>query len=167
MNIIIREATSLDAKALLEHIHKASGETDNLSFGKDDFNITEEKEAKFIDRFYRSSKDIMLVALDGDTVVGNGIIEREKIKRYSHRAELSITVLKDYWGRGIGSRLMEEMVDFAKKTDVHTISLVARADNQRAISLYKKFSFSRVGIYKDYFKIGESFFDAEFMSLAL
>ena len=163
MKIEYREAVAGDSEALLLHIHKVSSETDNLSFGKDDFNISPEKEGRFIDRFAKSEKDLMLVALDGEKIVGNGIIEREKVKRYSHRAELSITVLKEYWGQGIGSRLMEMMIEFSKNSGIHSISLVARADNERAISLYKKFGFDSVGIYKDYFKINEEYFDAIFM----
>ena len=104
-------------------------------------------------------------AIPSNTVkeICDGIIEREKVKRYSHRAELSITVLKEYWGQGIGSRLMETMIEFSKNSGIHSISLVARADNERAISLYKKFGFDSVGIYKDYFKINEEYFDAIFM----
>ena len=163
MKINYREALAADAKALLEHLHTDGGETDNLSFGKDDFNISPEKEAKFIDRFARSEKDLMLVAeLDG-IIVANAIVEREKIKRFSHRAEISLTVLKEYWGRGIGSRLMEMMLDFCKKSGVHSVSLYARADNFGAISLYKKFGFETVGVYKDYFLIKNETFDAVFM----
>ena len=167
MQIIYREASMSDAENLLEHIHSVSSQTDNLSFGKDDFNISPEKEARFIDRFAKSERDIMLVALDGDRVVGNGIIEREKIKRFSHRAELSITVLREYWGRGIGTRLMEMMIDFCKSSGVHSISLYVRADNIGAISLYKKFGFETVGTYKDYFLIKNEMFDAVFMRLGI
>jgi ribosomal protein S18 acetylase RimI-like enzyme len=167
MNIVYREALAEDAEALLTHLHTVGGETDNLSFGKDDFDISIEKEARFIDRFKKSEKDLMLVALDGDKVVGNGIIEREKIKRFGHRAELSITVLKEYWGNGIGTQLMKMMVDFCKRSGVHSVSLYARADNFSAISLYKKFGFETVGIYKDYFLIKNKLYDAIFMRLGI
>ena len=167
MQIIYREASMSDAENLLEHIHSVSSETDNLSFGKDDFNISPEKEARFIERFAKSENDLMLVALDGDKVVGNGIIEREKIKRFGHRAELSITVLKEYWGNGIGTQLMKMMVDFCKRSGLHSVSLYARADNLSAISLYKKFGFETVGIYKDYFLIKNKLYDAIFMRLGI
>ena len=167
MNIIFREAVPTDSHKLLEHIHTVSMETDYLSFGPDDFNISPKKEARFIERFSKSEKDLMLVALVGDKIVGNGIIERERIKRFSHRAELSITVLRDYWGQGIGSRLMEKMIDFCKNSGVHSISLYARSDNAAAISLYQKFGFETAGIYKDYFLIKNVTFDAVFMRLGL
>ena len=167
MEIIYKEATALDAEKLLVHLHTVGAETDNLSFGKDDFNISPEKEARFIDRFRRSENDLMLVVEFDGIIVGNAIVEREKIKRFSHRAEISLTVLRDYWGRGIGSHLMEMMIDFCKNSGVHSISLYARADNTAAVSLYRKFGFETVGIYKDYFKISEEYFDAIFMRLGL
>lgn len=163
MNIIYREALQSDAEALLEHLHAVGGETDNLSFGRDDFNISPEKESRFIERFKRSENDLMLVAECDGIIVGNAIVEREKIKRFSHRAELSITVLRDFWGRGIGSKLMSMMLDFCKESGASVITLYVRADNERAISLYKKFGFSEVGVFKNYFNIDEQLFDGLFM----
>lgn len=167
MSIIYREATTQDAAGLLLHQSTVGGETDNLSFDQYTFNISPEKEARFIDRFAKSERDVMLIALDGDKVVGNGIIECERARRYSHRATLSITVLRDYWGQGIGSRLMEMMVDLSRSHNIDVISLEVRADNSRAIALYEKFGFDRIGKYKKFFKINGSFYDALLMQLLL
>lgn len=165
MEIIYREAREDDAAALLDHVHKVATETDNLSFGKDSFNISVEKEARFISRFAKNPYDLMLVALDGDTVVANGIIERERVLRYNHRATLSITVLRDYWGQGIGTRLMELLIEFSRSSGAVTLSLDVRSDNIRAISLYKKFGFEKIGTYRKFFKIDGKYYDADLMQL--
>ena len=167
MELLFREALKTDAAALLQHIRTVGTETDNLSFSGDTFNISEEREAKFIDRFSRSRDDIMLVALDGDKIVGNAIVERNRVARYHHRAEISITVIKEYWGRGIGSRLMEMMIDFAKSTGIEILYLEVRADNERAIRLYKKYGFVEIGVYESFFKIDSKYYDARFMTLKL
>lgn len=167
MDIIYREAEAKDALALLEHIACVGAETDNLSFGQDTFRISEEKESKFIERFRRNKNDIMLLALDGEKVVGNAIIERNRVARYSHRAELSVTILKDYWSRGIGSNLMSMLIDFSKKSGIEIIYLEVRSDNKRAISLYEKFGFRRIGVYNRFFKIGKEYHDADLMILNL
>ena len=164
MDIIYREANRNDAAGLLEHLRCVGSETDNLSFSGDTFAISEEREAKFIEKFKNSKTDIMLVAVDGEDVVGNAIVERNRILRYNHRAEISITVLKEYWGRGIGSRLMEMMIEFAETTGIEILYLEVRADNQRAVNLYKKYGFEAIGTYKNFFKIGKSYFDAMLMS---
>ena len=167
MCIIYREAVREDAKALLLHLNTVGGETDNLSYGKDTFLISEEKEAKFIDRFQKSKTDVMLVAECDGKIVGNAIVERSRIERYSHRAEISVTVLRDYWGQGIGSRLFEMMLEFARRSGIEILCLEVRSDNARAISLYKKFGFKTVGVYERFFKIGGEYFDATLMTLSL
>ena len=167
MDIFYREATSADAEALLLHLNTVGGETDNLSYGGDTFRISREKEAKFIERFSKSKNDVMYVAECEGKIVGNAIVERNRIARYSHRAEITVTVLRDFWGKGIGSRLMQMMIDFAKGAGIEILYLEARSDNERAISLYKKFSFVCIGVYKNFFKIEEKYYDAELMTLAL
>lgn len=167
MSIVYREAIAADAAALLLHQATVGGETDNLSFDQSTFNISPEKEARFIERFSKSERDVMFVALDGEKIVGNGIIECERAKRYSHRATLSITVIKDFWGKGIGTRLMEMMIDFSHKHEVAVISLEVRSDNKRAVTLYKKFGFETIGLYKKFFKINGEYHDAYLMQLIL
>ena len=167
MNIIYREATGADAEALLLHLNTVGGETDNLSYGRDTFLISAEKEAKFIDRFSKSKTDVMYVAECGGKIVGNAIVERNRVARYSHRAEISITVLRDFWGQGIGSRLVQMMIDFAKETGIEILYLEARSDNARALSLYKKFGFKNIGAYEKFFKIDGEYFDATLMTLNL
>ena len=167
MNIIYREAEKCDAEGLILHMKTVGGETDNLSFGENTFNISTEKEAKFIEKFRNNPGDIMIVALLGDRVIGNASLMRNRTARYSHRAELSITVIKEYWGQGVGSRLMEMLIEFAKKKGLASIYLEVRSDNLRAIRLYQKYGFEKIGTYRGFFKIGEEFHDADFMRLEL
>ena len=56
----------------------------------------------------------MLIATDGGRIIANASLEANRVQRYSHVSELSITVLREYWGRGVGSYLMKIMIDFAK-----------------------------------------------------
>ena len=162
-----RKALAEDAKGLLEYNSIVGRETDFLSFGSNTFKITEEREAKFILRFYNSKKDEMLVALDGNKIVANASIEHNRIDRYSHRAELSITVLRDYWGKGIGSELVRRLIEFSKNAGIEILSLEVRSDNERAVALYKKFGFKSIGKYERFFKIGDQYYAAELMNLYL
>ena len=167
MNIIYREVEASDAAELLKYNSKVGGETDYLSFGADSFNISAESEARFINRFKSSAKNLMLVALDGDRIIANASVERNRIPRYSHRAELSITVLREFWGRGIGTAMMQRLIEFSRDSGAEIIYLDVRADNERAKALYRKFGFESVGIFKNYFKIKNDRFDAEIMTLLL
>lgn len=165
MKIEIREACAADAEKMILYNKKVGSETDFLSFGTDTFNISCDKEARFLERFRNSKKDLMLVAYDNEKIVANASIEGHRTQRYSHRAELSITVLKKYWGQGIGSSLMEKLIAFAEEIGYKSIYLEVRSDNERAINLYKKFGFVCAGVYKEYFKIDSKYYDADLMVL--
>ena len=99
---------------------------------------------------YADPHSVLYVAVRGDDVVGtvslNGLP-----RRMSHRAELGITVLMSEWGKGLGSRLMETVIEYAKNSGIEIIELAVRSDNERAIRLYKKHGFESVGVYKSYF----------------
>ena len=167
MSFEIRETCAEDARQMLEYIKTVGGETAFLSFDNNTFNISEEKEARFLERFKKSPRDIMLVAVADGKIVANGSLETNKTKRYSHRAELSITVLKSHWRCGIASSIINKLIEFAKEKEILSIYLDVRADNVAAISLYKKFGFKKIGTYENYFKVSDSFYDAELMVLYL
>ena len=168
-NVIFREATPSDAANMIEHMCTVGGETDNLTYGKDTFNITEKREASFINRFSSSEKDTMIIACDVSSgkILGCGIVERNRIARLSHNAEISLTVVRDSWGQGIGTRLMEMMIDFAKRSGAYALTLTVRSDNRRAISLYERFGFSRVGTFPNMFLINGAYHSADNMYLLL
>ena len=167
MGIEIREACGADAEKMITYNKKVGSETDFLSFDGTTFDISEKKEAGFLERFRGARRDLMLIALDGERIVACASIEGERKVRYSHRAELSVTVLKEYWGKGIGSMLLEGLIKFSKQASYRSIYLDVRADNERAISLYRKFGFEKLGVYKDYFMINGIYYDAEIMTLYL
>ena len=167
LDIEYRKAVAADAEMMLEHLNTVGGETDNLSYGENTFLISVEKEAKFIDKFCKNESDVMYVALCDGKIVGNAIVEHNRISRYSHRAEISLTVLREYWGRGVGSHLMEMMINFAIENGIELLYLEARADNERAISLYKKFGFVKSGEIPKFFKINGEYFGCVTMTLEL
>ena len=167
MDIEIREVEERDARDLMNFLVAVGDETDNLSFSGSGLKLDEESEARFIKRFKSNKKNLMLIAeLDGE-IVGNASVERERVPRYSHRAELSVVVKKKYWGNGIGSRLLELLIDFCRNSGVEILYLEARADNARALDLYRKFGFSLIGNYKNFFKIDGKYYDAALMTLEI
>ena len=167
MEVLYREAVAADAEALIEYTKKVGGETDNLSHGIEGVPCSVERQARFVEKFAKNSSDLMLVAECDGQIVANASLSRNRIARYNHRAELSITVLRDFWGQGIGSKLMEMLISFAKDTQASVVSLEVRADNERAIALYQKFGFEVVGLYKKFFKIGNKYHNALIMNLYL
>jgi len=46
--------------------------------------------------------------------VGNGSINAYGRAGMSHRRSVAISVMKDYWGRGIGSGMIKKLIEAAK-----------------------------------------------------
>ena len=62
-----------------------------------------------------------------------------------HRAEFGISVLKEYWGLGIGRALLEACIKCAKEAGYAQLELTVVAENARAIALYQKAGFVEYG----------------------
>ena len=168
MNITYREAEPSDAGKFLEYCKIVGSETDNLTFGAEGLPLTISQEADFIRKFAGNPGSIMIVAFDEGELIGTGAVSVVSGKpRFAHRREIAISVRKDYWGKGIGTGIMNVLMDFAKKSGAEVIELEVRSDNEAAISLYKKFGFEKIGTNEKFFKINGEFFAADYMNLYL
>lgn len=163
----ILRATEQDAEAILDYLKTVGGETDNLLIDSNGVPFTVEQEADFIGRTNSSPNSIMLVAWADQRIAGVASFQGNARKRIGHRGEIAISVLKEFWGTGIGSSLMRELIDFAKSVRMEVIHLEVRSDNVRAIGLYERYGFRKFGTYHNFFKIDGVYHDADYMNLYL
>lgn len=164
----IRKAVALDAESILEYCKVVGAESDNLTFGAEGVSITLEKERDYLESILHSSKQLYLVAVDNGDIIGTAVFSSLTKARLAHRAEISISVRKKMWGNQIGTRFMEQIIEFAKNTaGTEIISLEVRSDNERAIALYKRFGFEKIGTFKGYMKINGTDVDCDIMELSL
>ena len=82
--------------------------------------------------------DGRVVATAGVDAVGT----RDKLR---HRAEFGISVLRAYWGLGLGRALTEACIQCAKEARYEQLELTVVAENERAIALYRKAGFVEFG----------------------
>lgn len=168
MQIKIRPAQPSDAEQILNHTKICGGETDNMSYGAEGFNITVEEEEKILERIEKSHKQAIFVAEADGQIVGTGTYTGSHNKRMAHRGSIGLCVQKLYWGQGIGSSLMEALIDFGKNTaKAKIISLGVRSDNQAAIHLYEKYGFKKIGTFEGYYEIEGKLIDVDYMNLKL
>ena len=168
MDIKIVLACQEDAAPMLEYLRQVGSESYFLLFGPEGVPMTVEQEAKFLSEVNASPLARMIIVKDGEKIIANGYIHSSSRERIRHKAELAISVLKDYWGQGIGSRLMRALIDFAKSTNVvETVFLEVASENTRAIKLYEKIGFVRYGTCKKAAKVGDRYFDWDLMRLDL
>ena len=84
-----------------------------------------------------------LVALDGKKVVGWADLRPHDGDLAKHVGVLGMGLLPDYRGRGIGKRLLGELLE---RSPFERVELSVFADNTVAISLYEKAGFVHEGL---------------------
>ena len=67
--------------------------------------------------------------------------------RYRHRASVGIALFQAYTGMGIGRKMLELLCEIAKEKGIEQLELEVVADNDRAIALYKKIGFEKMGTF--------------------
>lgn len=167
MNIVYRKAAPEDAAKLLDYLKAVGGESDNLTFGANGIPFTVEQEEHLLASRSQSNHSAIILGIDGEEIVANGCIDGSGNPRFRHRCNLAITVRKAYWGKGVGSGMMSELIRFAKSAGAELISLEVRSDNERAKALYRKFGFTAYGTFPHYFKLDGEYCDVDCMTLSL
>ena len=107
-------------------------------------------------------------AFAGEKLVGEfGVAQVRPHIKYRHRAGMGISVLKDYWGCGLGSFLMQLAVDQTRANGFEQLELGVFSDNTRAIHLYEKFGFERCGIQPRAFKLKDGTYRDEIIMVKM
>jgi len=83
--------------------------------------------------------------IDGHIVGSAGVCAVRSRRKDDHRARFGISILKEYWGMGIGLALMDASVDCARQAGYTQLELEVVADNERAVSLYRRAGFEEYG----------------------
>ena len=168
MDIQIMKAQPSDAYELLEYLKVIGSESNNLTFGPDGVLMSLEEEQEFLTSELVSESSVTLIAKRNGKIVGNARFTGCTKERTRHRDDIGISVLKSEWGNGLGSRLMESLIDFAKNiAKVEVITLEVNQTNTRAIALYEKFDFKKTGVFEAYTKIDGKYLDFDMMVLYL
>ena len=167
MNYLIREANIEDAENVIDYIKIVSDETNFLISDSSERNFTVRKEKEFLQNMQSSIIEKMFLYEIENKIVGLCSIEGINKIRIKHRVDLSITVLKNYWGNKIGEKLIDYAIDYCKSNSIKKIELTVRIDNERAIKLYKKFGFEIEGEIKKFIYFGGNYYNCYFMGLLL
>jgi RimJ/RimL family protein N-acetyltransferase len=164
--LLIRTAEKRDAQALLDYLNTVGGETNFLTFGAGDFKLTVKEEIQYIESQKKAPNCLLLVAeIDGKIIAVSGLHGIDK-PRQKHIGEFGITVRKEHWGKGIGSNLMQNILDWAKASGIiRKVYLKVQTNNDVAIALYKRFGFEEEGLLKRDSCVNGEFYDSYTMGL--
>jgi len=99
----------------------------------------------------------LVAEIEGKVVGHAGLICWAKSPRRMHVGEIGMAVHRDWTRKGVGTALMEALVDLSEQwLNLARIELTVFVDNEPAIALYKKFGFEIEGTHKKYaFRAGK------------
>jgi RimJ/RimL family protein N-acetyltransferase len=164
---VIRPAVPDDAVGMLELMRSVADEAHNgILYSRGDSLRTLEEQRKLIEQRMASGNSMMLLAEAEGQIIGyisciGGIINATK-----HTVGLAIMVNKEWRGKGIGTALMERIIEWAHGNPIiHRVELEVFTINPRAAHIYEKLGFQLEGIKRQvYFKDGQ-FVDAKVMAM--
>jgi len=166
--IIYRNPVPEDAKKIVDFYNYVGGETSYLSFEKDEYPMNEKEQEDEIRGLEDNDNNTMLLALDGDEIIGIATIHSSHKIKSRHEGELGIVVAQKYQGQGIGSRLIQMLIDWCRGNGVTTrIRLDTRTDNTMAVSLYLKFGFVVEGCLRNQTLLDGKYYDLYIMGMML
>lgn len=141
MTITIRRATQTDRDAIVA-VHRSAAVTPGaLARAPEEVTPTYAEAA--------IAADVCFVAIDADGVVCGEIhAKRETIALFAHvLSGLTVAVRPDQQGRGVGSKLFEALIDWARaaQPEIVRIELAAGSGNPGAVRLYERLGFRHEG----------------------
>ncbi len=92
----------------------------------------------------------VIVALEGEQLVGFGYYGEFRFREaYKYTVEHSVYAHPDCIGKGIGSMLLQALLDIAKQQNLHTMIGVIDSENKSSIAFHERFGFKTVGILEE------------------
>ena len=142
----IRNGVASDGSTVLENFHLTHAEIDYLRTYPDENHFDAEQESRYLEKKAASPNEIELIAFVGGKVAGTAGIEAIGAQyKVAHRAEFGISILKEYWGLGIGRALMEACIQCARNAGYAQLELEVVVENARAIFMYQTAGFVEYG----------------------
>ena len=142
----LRNGDASDGLAVYENFNLTHGETDFLLSYPDENSFDPEQEARFLKEKTESPNEIEIIALVDGKVAGTAGIEAVGQKhKVRHRAVFGISVLRAYWGLGLGKALTQACIQCARDAGYEQLELNVVAGNERAISMYQTMGFVEFG----------------------
>lgn len=143
---VLRNGEDKDGKAVLDNFNLTHDETDFLLSYPDEISLSADGEADFLKKKTESENEIEIIAIvDGEVAGTAGINALGNKYKVKHRAKFGIAIMKKYWGLGLGGALTKACIDCAKEAGYTQLELDVVAENEGAISLYKKMGFTEYG----------------------
>ena len=97
-------------------------------------------------------KVLPLVAEVGDNMAGDATLHRRKGGWTSHVGKVRIVIDKDYRGKGLGTRLVAELIAIAKAEGLELLVAEVMADQAAALAAFRHLGFEKEAVFYNHVK---------------
>ncbi|MFC6181055.1 GNAT family N-acetyltransferase [Lactiplantibacillus daowaiensis] len=140
----VRPAEPADAAQLLALLRQLATESNTFTVDDGLGEFSEADERAQIEQITRTTTNTIFVAALGAELIGVGTVQATDAL-VPERGEVGVAVLKSYWGNGLGSALVEELMAWAQDfSTLKTLFLTVQTRNDRAVKLYQHLGFTTV-----------------------
>lgn len=148
-----------------EYINTLSKERTFIRYQGEEVSL--EEETKYLnsqlEKISQKCAVLLLVFCEGKLIGISGIDMKDKIEK--HIGVFGISVAKDFRGEGIGSKLMELVIEEVEKnlTGLEIITLGVFSNNDLAKKMYQRFGFVEYGSLPKGIKLEKEYADHIYM----
>ncbi len=160
---IVRRAAATDAPALVALAEEVGQEEGGWILTTDAWRSVGE-ERRYLRAARRHPDAAVFVAEVDGVVVARLSLARDPHPSSRHVADLGIMVASPHRHRGIGTRLLEEAVVWARSEEIRKLELHVFPWNEPALRLYETFGFEREGYRKEHYARDGQYVDAILMA---
>lgn len=161
-DIIVRVVDKNDAKKLMDFINLIFSEDTFSLHGPKDLIKSLKEEQQYLRgqlKKIKNKEGVHLVAECKGRIIGSVEIRRGQF-RCNHQGEIGIMVNSDFREEGVGQKLLELVINEANNLSLKALYLYCFANNHRAIHVYEKMGFSRVGLLPKAFAYKDDYIDS-------
>jgi ribosomal protein S18 acetylase RimI-like enzyme len=156
LEVTIRQAREDDLTGLVGAIREALANKTYIE-GETLADIVESENVLL--RHNNLMKRVFFVATIHGDVVGWVHINAPELEKLEHTAELTLGVIDEYRGHGIGSKLLDRGVDWALDHEFEKLYNSVPATNEEAIEFLKERGWETEAVRKRHYQIDEEYVD--------
>ncbi|WOV82983.1 GNAT family N-acetyltransferase [Sporosarcina jeotgali] len=166
--MIVREAEISDAEKLICLMKHVESTSEYMLWEDGERDVTNARQKEVLMRMKERNNSTVLVAEnESKELAGYVFAIGGEARRNKHSSYIVAGVSKAHRGNGTGTKLFEELEQWAKLHKIHRLELTVVTRNEAGLSLYQKMGFEIEGTKRDSLLIDDEFLDEYYMSKLL
>ena len=110
---------------------------------------------------------LFFVATVDNEVVGWAHLHLPNLEKLSHTAELTVGVLEEYRGLGVGSQLLDRALEWAQSQGHEKVYQTVPSSNEAAIEFFEDRGWIVEAVREDHYKLEDEYIDEVMMAIEL